>query len=76
MGRQRQVLTPLATVGVNKARFRGVLAIEAAGGERSTVCASLLRGLLERGLEGVRLLVSDDHEGTKSATAGELTGFG
>jgi transposase-like protein len=36
--------------------------------------ASLLRGLTDRGLHGVRLVVSDDHEGMKVAVAGELPG--
>jgi len=34
----------------------------------------MLRGLLDRGLEGVRLVISDDHESIKSAVAGELPG--
>ena len=36
--------------------------------------ASLLRGLLDRGLCGVLPVVSDDHEGIKTAVAGELPG--
>jgi putative transposase len=34
----------------------------------------LLRGLVDRGLHGVRLVVSDDHEGIKAAVFGELPG--
>jgi beta-mannosidase len=34
----------------------------------------LLRGLIDRDLHGVRLVVSDDHEGIKSSVAGELPG--
>jgi putative transposase len=34
----------------------------------------LLRGLIDRGLSGVRLVVSDDPEGIKAAVAGELPG--
>src|SRR3712207_329347 len=37
---------------------------------------SLLRGLIDRGLKGVRLVISDDHEGIKAAVAGELPGVG
>ena len=36
----------------------------------------LLRGLIDRGLKGVKLVVSDDHEGIKAAVAGELPGVG
>jgi putative transposase len=36
--------------------------------------ASLLGGLFDREPEGVPLVISDDHEGIKSAVAGELPG--
>jgi putative transposase len=64
----------LACVGVDEEGFREVLAVEVAGSEKSTAYASLLRGLIDRGLKGVRLLVSDDHEGIKAAVFGELPG--
>jgi putative transposase len=64
----------LVCVGVDKEGFREVLAVEVAGSEKGVAYASLLRGLVDRGLRGVRLVVSDDHEGIKSAVAGELPG--
>jgi transposase-like protein len=64
----------LACVGVDEEGFREVLAVEVAGSEKGVAYASLLRGLLDRGLRGVRLVVSDDHEGIKAAVAGELPG--
>jgi putative transposase len=64
----------LACVGVDEEGFREVLAVEVAGSEKGAAYASLLRGLIERGLSGVRLVVSDDHEGIKAAVAGELLG--
>jgi putative transposase len=64
----------LACVGVDEEGFREVLAVEVAGTEKGAAYASLLRGLIDRGLRGVRLVVSDDHEGIKSAVAGELPG--
>jgi transposase-like protein len=65
----------LVCVGVDKEGLREVLAVEVAGSEKGAACASLLlRGLLDRGLRGVRLVVSDDHEGIKAAVAGELPG--
>jgi transposase-like protein len=68
-------LALLACVGVDEEGFREVLAVEVAGGEKSVAYASLLRGLLDRGLKGVRLvIISDDHEGIKAAVAGELPG--
>jgi len=67
-------LALLACVGVDEEGFREVLAVEVAGGEKSAAYASLLRGLLDRGLKGVRLVISDDHKGIKAAVAGELPG--
>jgi putative transposase len=64
----------LACVGVDEEGFREVLAVEAAGSEKGAAYTSLLRGLLDRGLRGVRLVVSDDHEGIKAAVSGELPG--
>jgi transposase-like protein len=64
----------LACVGVDEEGFREVLAVEVASSEKGAAYASLLRGLMERGLHGVRLVVSDDHEGIKAAVSGELPG--
>jgi transposase-like protein len=64
----------LACVGVDEEGFREVLAVEVAGTEKGEAYASLLRGLIDRGLKGVRLVVSDDHEGIKAAVFGELPG--
>jgi putative transposase len=64
----------LACVGVDKEGFREVLAVEVAGSEKGEAYAPLLRGLIDRGLCGVRLVVSDDHEGIKAAVWGELSG--
>jgi putative transposase len=67
-------LALLACVGVDEEGFREVLAVEVAGSEKGAAYASLLRGLLDRGLSGVNLVVSDDHEGIKAAVFGELPG--
>jgi transposase-like protein len=67
-------LALLVAVGVDEEGFREVLAVEVAGAEKSAAYASLLRGLLDRGLRGVRLVVSDDHEGIKAAVSSELPG--
>ena len=65
-------MTLLAAVGVDEEGFREALVVEAAGGEKSAAYGALLRGLLDRGLKGVRLVVSDDHEGIKAAISSEL----
>jgi putative transposase len=64
----------LACVGVDVEGFREVLAVEVAATEKGVAYASLLRGLIDRGLSGVRLVVSDDHEGIKAAVAAEMLG--
>jgi transposase-like protein len=64
----------LVCVGVDEEGFREVLAVEVASTEKGAAYASLLRGLIDRGLSGVRLVVSDDHEGIKAAVFAELPG--
>ncbi|MDQ3377347.1 MAG: IS256 family transposase, partial [Actinomycetota bacterium] len=64
----------LACIGVDEEGFREVLAVEVAGSEKGAAYASLLRGLIDRGLKGVRLVISEDHEGIKAAVFGELPG--
>jgi len=61
-------------VGVDEEGFREVLAVEGGATEKGVAYASLLRGLIDRGLSGVRLVVSDDHEGIKAAVAAEMPG--
>lgn len=67
-------ISVLVVIGVNEEGYRQVLAIEPAGGERKEAYRNLLKGLLERGLRGVRLVVSDDHESIKAAVQAELPG--
>lgn len=64
----------LVAVGVNDEGYREVLAVEAAAGERSETWRGLLQGLVGRGLRGVKLVISDDHESIKQAVKVELPG--
>jgi putative transposase len=64
----------LACVGVDEEGFREVLAVEVATTEKGAAYASLLRGLIDRDLSGMGLVVSDDHEGIKAAVAAEMPG--
>jgi putative transposase len=73
-GARVSTMALLVCVGVDEEGFREVLAVEVAGSEKGAAYASLLRGLLDRGLSGVRLVISDDHEGIKAAVSGELPG--
>lgn len=62
----------LVAVGVSEDGFREVLSVEVAPGEQADGYRSFLKGLLERGLRGVRLVISDDHEAIKQAVQVEL----
>jgi Transposase and inactivated derivatives len=67
-------LALLVAIGVNEQGFREVLAVEAAGAERKEAYRNLLKGLIDRGLRGVQLVISDDHESIKQAVKIELPG--
>jgi transposase-like protein len=67
-------LALLVAAGVNEEGYREVLAVEPAGGERKEAWRNLLKGLLERGLHGVRLVISDDHPSIRQAVMAELPG--
>jgi putative transposase len=75
-GARVRSLALLVCVGVDEEGFREVLTVEVAGSEKGAAYASMLRGLVDRGLSGVQLVVSEDHEGIKAAVAGELPGAG
>ena len=62
----------LVAIGVADDGYREVLAVEAAPGERREAWEGLVKGLLDRGLRGVRLVISDDHESIKQAVKVEL----
>lgn len=64
----------LVAVGVSEEGYREVLAVEVAPGERGQTWRGLLQGLVERGLTGVRLVVSDGHEAIQQAVKVELPG--
>ncbi|MBI5813082.1 MAG: IS256 family transposase [Meiothermus silvanus] len=72
--RDRMDLALLVAVGVNEEGYREVLAVEPAGGERKEAWRNLLKGLIERGLHGVRLVISDDHASIRQAVMAELSG--
>ena len=65
-------LALLVAIGVNEQGYREVLAVESAAGERKEAYRNLFKGLLERGLHGVQLVISDDHDSIKAAVQTEL----
>ena len=53
---------------------REVLGFDVGPREDGAFWLSFLRGLVARGLSGVQLVISDAHQGLKSAIAAVLTG--
>jgi putative transposase len=72
---QLLVSTAIAT-GVNRDGFREILGVDVFTEEDGAAWTSFLRGLITRGLSGVRLVISDDHRGLKQAIAATLPGAG
>jgi putative transposase len=64
----------LVVLGVNERGSREVLAVEAAGGERKEAYRNLLKGLIDRGLKVVQVVISDNYESIKQAVRVELPG--
>ena len=54
--------------------MREILAVEVADTESEATYQELFRSLKRRGLTGVELVVSDDHEGLKAAVARHFQG--
>lgn len=72
-GRVVNVATVIATA-VNAQGKREVLGLDVVTNEDGAGWKAFLRGLVARGLAGVKLAISDDHQGLKSALASELPG--
>jgi transposase-like protein len=64
----------IVAVGVNADGRREVLGLEIGPSEAETFWTGFLRKLARRGLRGVKLVVSDAHEGLKAAIAKVLAG--
>lgn len=57
----------LTVLGVNREGYREVLAVECAHTENETTWAAVFKELVDRGLLGVQLIISDDHKGLRGA---------
>jgi transposase-like protein len=57
----------MVAIGINWDGRRCILAVELANRESSSSWKELLVGLKERGLHGVQFVVTDDHQGLKTA---------
>lgn len=72
-GRTTNVCAVIATA-VNSDGFREILGLDVVTTEDGAAWTAFLRGLVARGLSGVRLVISDSHEGLKNAIASVLPG--
>lgn len=63
----------LVAIGINWEGRRRVIGVELANRESATSWKEFLLGLKERGLHGVRLVVSDQHEGLRRAVTEVLS---
>ena len=72
-GRVQSMATVVA-IGVTADGERQVLGVDAGPSEDAAFWTSFLRGLVKRGLHGMRLVISDAHEGLKTALATVLGG--
>ncbi len=61
-------------IGVNAEGVREVLGLDVGPSEDGSFWLRFLKGLVTRGLGGVKLVVSDSHEGLKGAIASVLVG--
>jgi putative transposase len=69
-------MATLVAIGVSASGVRSVLGVEvaASGGDEGAHWLGFLRSLLARGLTGVRLVISDAHQGLVSAIRATLLG--
>src|SRR5579885_3469202 len=63
----------IIAVGVNSEGMREVLGMAIGPSEAEPFWTGFLRSLMRRGLRGVKLVISDSHEGIKAAVAKVLT---
>jgi putative transposase len=64
----------LVATGVNADGHREILGLDVASGEDGAGWLAFLRGLVARGLSGVRLVISDAHPGLVAAIGSALPG--
>jgi hypothetical protein len=64
----------VVAVGITSDGTRQVLGLDVGPSEDKAFWTAFLRGLVKRGLKGVRLVISDAHEGLKAAISTVLSG--
>ena len=67
-------LAAVIAIGVCETGERHILGLALGAGESEPFWSEFLRSLVQRGLQGVQLVISDAHEGLKAAIGKVLTG--
>ena len=67
-------LAAVIAIGVCETGERHILGLALGAGESEPFWSEFLRSLVQRGLQGVQLVISDTHEGLKAAIGKVLTG--
>jgi putative transposase len=67
-------LAAVIAIGVCETGERHILGLALGAGESEPFWSEFLRSLVQRGLQGVQLVISDAHEGLKAAISKVLTG--
>ena len=67
-------LAVVIAIGVRSTGEREIVGFDLGGSEETGFWQDFLRGLIQRGLKGVQLVISDAHVGLKTAIAQVLTG--
>jgi putative transposase len=67
-------LAAVIAIGVCETGERHILGLALGAGESEPFWSEFLRSLIQRGLQGVQLVISDAHEGLKAAISKVLTG--
>lgn len=65
----------LIAIGVREDGKRSILGVDVSRSEAEVHWRDFLKGLQERGLHGVRLVVSDDHKGLRAALNARMSGI-
>ncbi|TCM47422.1 mutator family transposase [Rhizobium sp. PP-F2F-G48] len=74
-GRRIVSVAVIIAVGVNTDGRREVLGLELGTSEAEAIWTEFLRKLTRRGLRGIKLVVSDAHEGIKAAVSKVFSGY-
>lgn len=69
-----QSVASVTAIGIREDGYREILGMDVGAAETAAFWTEFLRGLLDRGLHGVQLVISDAHRGLKQAIEATMSG--